>query len=250
MYIDIRVCSNARAQRTSSFLSASFENWHDTPRTSLQRATRPNIDRRKNTAKKGGAISSQNRHCSLIVSPFLPNLRVFLFLLLYVIRFYGVNDTRHNLIPPDVIPDRSENWYYASDNACSRFLGTRATISIKKVYNRRKYFVVVPCRKTEHGEKAEVWIFRIPDKDIPRVLPNLVIFHWRHFVLSYFHSRDENSCSLIRQRHVSIELFFTDSRTLFEFFWSRSFHGTVTRVISGLFFFFHNSCVHTRHTVK
>lgn len=48
---------------------------------------------------------------------------------------------------------------------------------IKKVYNRRKYFVVVPCRKTEHGEKAEVWIFRIPDKDIPRVLPNLVIFH-------------------------------------------------------------------------
>lgn len=57
MYIDIRVCGNARAQRTSSFLSASFENWHDTPRTSLQRATRPNIDRRKNITKKGGAVS-------------------------------------------------------------------------------------------------------------------------------------------------------------------------------------------------
>lgn len=85
MYIDIRVCSNARAQRTSSFLSASFENWHDTPRTPLQRATRPNIDRRKNIAKKGGAIS---RSWLLRSFSFLSNLRVFLFLLLYV-TFYA-----------------------------------------------------------------------------------------------------------------------------------------------------------------
>ena len=162
MYIDIRVCSNARAQRTSSFLSASFENWHDTPRTSLQRATRPNIDRRKNTARKGGAISSQNRHCSLIVSPFLPNLRVFLFLLLYVIRFYGVNDTRHNLIPPDVIPDRSENWYYASDNACSRFLGELQSLYKKKciIEENISWSYLVGKRSTVRKQKCGYSAFR------------------------------------------------------------------------------------------
>lgn len=127
MYIDIRVCSNARAQRTSSFLSASFENWHDTPRTSLQRATRPNIDRRKNIAKKGGAISQPWLLRSFSLSSESPRLSFFTF----IRNVLRVNDTRHNLIPPDEIPDRSENWYYASDSLFPFFGG--ATISIKKV---------------------------------------------------------------------------------------------------------------------